>query len=197
MVLRKTSDSLYREAEDTWHRAQVALNKTTPKASPQLKSPKVDLYIALPIISRSLNTKGFYRDDYVQNFNESRLTALSNWDKLISCPIKDLSSSKNIARHHLVCFPSAIVEIKHHRVPRSEREYCVYQAANASSSALAMLNQLSRYSRGKLSLARIRPIVSFTFIGPSCRVWLTYIDSKVKGPKRKEICKYVSKIGNI
>lgn len=171
------SNILGREDEDLWNQGRKALQQTTPPSAPTLSAPKADLYIALPVVSESCTPCGFYRDDFIQNFHETRLAKL--YEKgLISCPIADLSRLKLLDERHLLCFPSAVVEVKHHKVTPSAREKCYCQAANASSSALSMLSTLSAYTHGSFSPQTVRPVVSFTFIGPEARVWITYISSR-------------------
>ena len=184
------SNSLGREDEDLWNQSQKALQRTTPQSAPALTAPKADLYIALPILPKSSKPRGFYNDDFIQNFHETRLARL--WENgLISCPIADLSASKRLNQKHLLCFPSAVIEVKHHEVKPKERETCYWQAANASSSALAMLSKLSAYSLRTLSPQIVRPVVSFTFIGPEAKVWVTYVSSRKQRGSRL-LCKYVS-----
>ena len=95
----------------------------------------------------------------------------------------------------LVCFPCAVVEIKHHAVKEPEVQKCFCQAANGSSTSLALLRSLSRYSVHKGNFRNFRPVVSFTFIGYNVRVWVTYIESEsyeqVQGHE-KETSVYVS-----
>lgn len=175
-----------REGQDLWNPARKALQRTTPRSAPILSAPKCNLYIALPIISKSSKPRGFYNDDLIQNFHQDRLAPLCD-QGLISCPIADLSGPQRLGQKHLLCFPSAIIELKHHKVKPSEREKCYCQAANASSSAVAMLRKLSAYSPRTLSLHVIRPVVSFTFIGPDVRVWITYISlRKERDPKKSQ-----------
>lgn len=184
------SDIFGREDEDLWSEGRKALQSTTPRSAPLLTAPKTDLYFALPILPKSSKPRGFYNDDCIQNFHETRLARLCE-KGLISCPIADISGGKRLDQRHLLCFPSAVIEVKHHNVKSNDRTKCYCQAANASSSALAMLSKLSAYPYGSLSPQIVRPVVSFTFIGPEAKVWITYISSrKTKG--RRLRCKYVS-----
>ena len=173
----KLSNIIGREDEDLWSQGRQALQRTTPRSAPLLSAPKADLYVALPILSKSSKPRGFYNDDCIQNFHETRLAQLCE-KGLISCPIADLSGLKRLDLKHLLCFPSSVIEVKHHKVKPSEEKKCYYQAANASSSALAMLSTLSAHAYESLSPQIVRPVVSFTFIGPEAKVWITYTNSR-------------------
>lgn len=186
------SDIFDREDNDLWNRAHVALRKTTPKSASDLSAPKVDLYVALPILSNSFEPRGFCKDDSIQNFNPTRLARLGE-KGLISCPIASLSSRKPPGQKHLVCFPSAVIEAKHHDVTEKEKDMCYWQAANASSSAVAMLSKLAAYPKESFSVQIVRPVVSFTFIGPKVKVWITYISSKeTQNEGEQPVSTYVS-----
>lgn len=191
MYIVKTSNIYGREDEDLWNQGRKALQRTTPRSAPILSAPKTDLYVALPILPKTSKPRGFYNDDFIQNFHETRLARLCE-KGLISCPIADLSGLKRLDHKQLLCFPSAVIEVKHHKVKPSEERMCYCQAANASSSALAMLSKLSAYPHGSPSPQMVRPVVSFTFIGPQAKVWVTYINSREKKDGRL-LCKYVSK----
>ena len=191
-ILSMSSNIVGREDEDVWNQGRKALQQTTPRSAPVLSAPKADLYLALPILPKSSEPRGFYNDDFIQNFHETRLARLCE-EGLISCPVADLSGSKRLDHKRLLCFPSAVIEVKHHEVKPSETQFCYCQAANASSSALAMLSMLSGYSPRSLSPQIVRPVVSFTFIGPEVKVWLTYVSSR-KPKKGRVRCEYVGEI---
>lgn len=154
----------------------------------------MDLYLALPIIRRVSNARGFHRDNYIQNFTEAALTSLEEDEngKLISNPITPMNISKDIRRKDLVCFPSAVIEVKHHKVKKREKEKCYWQAANAASAALSMLGRLAHLSASRESFEEIQPVVAFTFIGYKCKVWIAFISGK-KTLKHERLCfEYVS-----
>ena len=136
----------------------------------------------------SSEPRGFYKDDCIQNFHKTRLAQLHE-KGLISCPTADLSKQEN--HKNLLCFPSAVIELKHHDVKMKDTEYCYCQAANASSAAAAMLSQLSSYPRASISPLIVRPVVSFTFVGYRSKVWITYISSR-KRERQRVVCNYVS-----
>ena len=160
--------------------------------------PKPDLYVALPIVQRSSDPRGFHRDDSIQNFTYDSLAPLEEGKNgLISNPITPLDTVEEIDEKNLVCFPCAVVEIKHHRVSRGDIQHCYRQAANGASTALSMLHRLSYYllPRGPEHRrhGEIRPTVAFTFIGPGSRVWIVYISKTATQCREKRIlCEYVS-----
>lgn len=161
---------------------------------PRLSAPKPDLYIAFPILKQVPNRSAFYRDDTFQNFTVEILAKLEEEQSggLISNPIKSLDSLRKIKEKHLVCFPSTVIEIKHHDVPTSEINKCYCQAANASSTALSIISGLLRPENG-LDLRELRPVVAFTFIGFETRVWICYVSgvSLVDDKNWKTVQKYV------
>jgi hypothetical protein len=171
--------------------------------------------MALPIVARTSNPKGFHKDDYIQNFTVNVLTKLEEKEsgRLISNPLKKMDSNKAdlveepIEEKYLVCFPSTVVELKHHGVKGSKIRHCYYQAANAASTALSMISRASRYSIPTESFGEIRPVVAFTFIGSCSMVWIAFISGKTtesvevgthkkggKGKKKiqRNLCKYAS-----
>ena len=174
----------------------MALRKTTPNDATPLSAAKADLYIALPIIKRASNLRGFHRDDPIQNFSEDNLTKLEEIKNgnLISNPIIQLDRVEGIEPKYMVCFPSAVVEIKHHKVEKSKKTQCYCQAANASSTALSMLSRLYllqyRETNG-INLKELRPVVAFTFIGYKTKVWISFVsDCSITDDEIS--CKYVS-----
>jgi hypothetical protein len=98
---------------------------------------------------------------------------------LISNPITKLEKTQEISEKHFVCFPSAVIELKHHKATQAQRDKCYFQAANATPTALAMLDRLSLCSILKESFGEIRPVVAFTFISFESRFWMTFIRGRV------------------
>jgi hypothetical protein len=195
-----------REDEDLWNQGGIALEKTTPHDAQALKRPKPDLYIALPVIHRKTNPKGFHKDDYIQFFTENFLGKFEELG-MISNPITRMSASKDRSKH-FVCFPSTIIEIKPHGVQKEQVEYCYCQAANGAAAALSMLHQLSSIHSiiPEIDHRYIRPVVAFTFIGWKSRVWIAFIKKRdiqrTGGESGKQVrynpnCKYVSQISEL
>lgn len=136
--------------------------------------------------------RGFQQDNYIKNFTLQTLANLEESRGLDPCPIVSLAQ-RRLDEKHLVCFPCAVVEIKHHRVGRAQKEKCYCQGANAAATGLALLNKLSRYSIHPGDHENIRPVICFTFIGHKARVWMTYISSKyTELGDHRELCVYVS-----
>lgn len=74
----------------------------------------------------------------------------------------------------LVCYPFAVVELKHAYIGASQEEFCFCQAANAASTALSMLERLYMLGDQHSTNAHVPAVVALTCIGPQVRVWLTY-----------------------
>ncbi|CZR54222.1 uncharacterized protein PAC_04105 [Phialocephala subalpina] len=161
--------------------------------SAKMKTPgsgalKPDLYMALPI-TRNSKAVGFRKDDYIQNFTETYLANLEEHKNgnLISSPITRLD--KDLREKDRVCFPCAVVEIKHHKVSQGQRRKCYCQAANGAATALSMLGRLSYLSAPNNSYKEVQPVVSFTFIGYEARVWIACIVTKIK-EETQLLCEY-------
>jgi hypothetical protein len=58
-----------------------------------------------------------------------------------------------------------LIEIKHHEVPKAEREMSYCQDANGGSTALSLLSPLGHFSVPMESCIEIPPVVAFTFVG--------------------------------
>jgi hypothetical protein len=141
--------------------------------------PKPDLTYAFPIFQSSEIPVEHKLDPHVRNFTLSILTELRNrsTDNVISSPRTSLQRWKprkqeSLGAADLTCFPWAIVEVKTSPSKSDAEEFCYCQAANASAKALTM--------REKLAACFVHPsqealvIFSFTCIGPSVRLWVTY-----------------------
>lgn len=94
-----------------------------------------------------------------------------------------------ILYHKLQCYPWAIVELKKPNAsnPGIKKAYC--QMANACSSVLTILESLVNYKRKGLRQDMMRPIVSFTFIGPEAKVWLAFSKPNKDGKSRWGTCR--------
>jgi hypothetical protein len=123
--------------------------------------------------------------------------------RLISNPMKKVDKLKNPDEKYLVCFPSTVVELKHHQAKFDDEVKCYCQAANAASTALSMLSRAARFSIPNNSYGEIRPVIAFTFIGSCSKVWIAFVTGKYKecvklkkngkgGKIRRNICEYVS-----
>ncbi|KAF2682994.1 hypothetical protein K458DRAFT_306062, partial [Lentithecium fluviatile CBS 122367] len=70
-----------------------------------------------------------------------------------------------------LCFPWAVVEVKHAQGRMSDEEYCQFQLANATACAYDLQERLIRSVDDS---GDVDPIIGFTCIGPRVRLWLTY-----------------------
>lgn len=70
-----------------------------------------------------------------------------------------------------LCFPWAIVEVKHAESKMQAEEFCQCQLANATACAYDLQEKLIRSLKGN---DVVDPIIGFTCIGPRVRLWLTY-----------------------
>jgi hypothetical protein len=159
----KESDILWTEA----HRNARTFNARTC----QLTIPKPDIYLGFPIHQENSKKKGFARVSHVEDFSTRSLKILLENDVVCSPTsafrnwIYDGEKSP-LEKHHLICFPWAIVELKRQNVPEPQKEYGECQGANASSTALSMLEQLYKpYKSSNYSADQIPPVVVFTLVG--------------------------------
>lgn len=145
-----------------------------------LKDPKPDLTYAFPISSAPVT--GFAAQEILGTTFSLHVLQELRKDyhvKLISAPTTGLknrkvsSSRKCLNNSDLMCFPWAVVEIKHPRAEKSKIEECYCQAANGSAIALRMLGALFQKATGSVP-TDLAPIIAITCIGPELRVWLTY-----------------------
>ena len=160
-----------------------------------LSRPKPDFYLAIRIHNPEMKLKGFLRHNNIfHNFTIDGLIAHNRLTYSPSAGLKTILSRKAPQ----LCFPFVIAEFKGENFRESDTEYCYCQAANASSTALAMLCKLSKYVPG----ARywwgknngVLPVVSFTFIGAHAKLWLSYVSNYGCGddPDGRDIHQYVS-----
>jgi hypothetical protein len=142
--------------------------------------------MALPLFE-NFHHRGFDKEDQIQHFMADRLAYLEKKSNgcLISNPITPLTTATNIIKKkHLLCFPSAVIEIKH-------QTKCYCQAANGASTALSLLSRLSHFSIPIEDFREMRPVVAFTFIGYRSRVWIAYISNR-EWEDGNVRCEYVS-----
>ena len=114
-------------------------------------------------------------------FHNLSFEALCAHKGLTCSPAKGLAKCKPIGEDekHRVCFPFAMVELKHDIAKNTDKEFCYCQAANAASCALAMLCQLCQHTPNSMywhdEHNEVLPVVTFTFIGNEAKVWLAYV----------------------
>jgi hypothetical protein len=49
---------------------------------------------------------------------------VENWGNLISNPVTKLDKTGEISEKHVVCCPSAVTELKHHKATKEQKEKC-------------------------------------------------------------------------
>jgi hypothetical protein len=163
------------------------------KAYPLPTIPKPDFYFGFPIYDMKLyRHHGFVKVDSFQNFTASTLFHLKG-KGLCSAPTSGfatcLKDNKNVPQHNLLCFPWAVVELKKfeegNKVNPTTLAYC--QAANAGSTALCMLENLTEFSEPKPDNQHIPPVVTFTCVGGESKVWLVYSHPTSNSKKRDHV----------
>jgi hypothetical protein len=141
--------------------------------------PKPDLTYGFPIISSPEGLpEGFVKDEYIQSFSLDVLGKLrsNGVHSATTTGLRRWAETKNgvkLKAPDLLCYPWAIVEMKHSQVSSAEVEKCYCQAANASAAALSLQEQLLALAFGTIPRT-LSPIIAFTCIGPRIKVWLTY-----------------------
>lgn len=163
-----------------WNESKVARGSDNPENS--LTTPKPDMFLGHPILKPNEDAKGLEKSAPVYNFSLSKLYPLLKAG-LYSSPTTGLSkyginrprtraASQEMSNDHLVCFPFAVIELKHQSVGGSREQQCFCQAANAASVALNMLENLYSLADQRQNSHHVPPIVAFTCIGPKIRLWI-------------------------
>lgn len=120
-------------------------------------------------------SKGFWRDESATNFHTTVLAQLLNSYHRTSLPkLKHFGN----ADKDLLCFPWAIVEVKPSTETRAEFCYC--QAANASSYALQLFEDLVHQATGHRDY-NMPLVVALTFVGPEYKVWIAFTSPSETG----------------
>jgi hypothetical protein len=170
------SSSRYnRHADVSWSEFERREGKGTKTKA--RTGPKPDLTYAFPIFQST--PAEYSRDPYVKNFTLSTLNELRNrpTDNVISSPRTSLQQwkpekRKELGAADLMCFPWAIVEVKTSPCKTAFKQFCYCQAANASAEALTMREKRAAQAEQPSRDALL--IFSFTCVGPSVRLWVTY-----------------------
>ena len=150
-----------------------------------LSAPKPDIFFGYPIARPSKwRARGFERSPLVYNFTMAKLHSLlshgvycSPTTGLAAYPIGrpfTTENSQSVSNDHLVCFPFAVVELKHQMVGQTREQQCYCQAANAASAALKLFEKLYSLADDQESNYHVPPVVAFTCIGPKVRLWIAY-----------------------
>ncbi|KAG9189076.1 hypothetical protein G6011_05944 [Alternaria panax] len=142
--------------------------------------PKPDIAYLFPIIDTASNIPIEYRfDSKVENFTLPVLSELRKRGGVIPSPKTGLLSCdstrpESLGASDLACFPWSIVEVKPSTENDRTAEFCYCQAANGSAKALIMRERLADMIPEPNNKALV--IFSFTCVGPSVRLWLTFRD---------------------
>ena len=82
----------------------------------------------------------------------------------------------SMPRDHRLCFPWAVVELKKSESKNDNGStLSVYShAANAASTALCMLKNLSKFAKANNGNIHIPPVMAITCVGGKTNVWLMY-----------------------
>ncbi|KAI7226979.1 hypothetical protein KC330_g8602 [Hortaea werneckii] len=161
------------------------LSGNTSPTHRESTGPKPDMTYAFPVFESLCD--GFSQHECGASFSLTTLHQLRKDPsiQLVSTPTTGLSraiqTSEGLIRKapyglsdsDLMCFPWAVVEVKHARVDQSKISNCYLQAANSSAVALRMLGELFKKATGSVP-EDMPPIIAFTCIGPAVQVWLTY-----------------------
>lgn len=166
-----------------WNEAKVARGSSNPEKT--LTAPKPDIFLGHEIVRPGRKAaSGFGPSALRYNFSMGKLHALLKAG-LYSSPTTGLSkygmdrpftrqASKCISNDHLVCFPFAVIELKHQSVGQSTEHECYCQAANAASVALNMLENLYSLADQQQNSHHVPPVIAFTCIGAKIRLWIAY-----------------------
>lgn len=166
----------------------------------RISEPKPDITYGFPIIKPSDEAyQTLQGDPNVDNFSLPTLGNLRSGadTKLVSTPGKALlrwatKKQKSLKAMHLMCFPWAIVEVKHgtpNSCKKNERESkdhdtrtesCYCQAANASAAALILQEDLAKKAKTEFEPEDAQVVFAYTCVGSTAKLWITYR----KGPVR-------------
>ncbi|CZR66095.1 uncharacterized protein PAC_15996 [Phialocephala subalpina] len=174
------------DGEELWDEAH-STRRLNVLRTPLPTIPKPDIYCGFPVYdSQRYNTYGFWKDDFIQNFTVKTLsdlrekgmcsTTTSAVAKRLAERMKPGKAGELIPPHHLLCFPFAVIELKRRKQGNNNELVTeVYrQAANASSTALCMMENLAKFAEITKNSQHIPPIVAVTCTGGDTKVWLAY-----------------------
>lgn len=155
-----------------------AINRDLEPDKKHPTRPKPDITFGFSMIEPgSSMPKGFWTDQIATNFHTTVLAKLLNTYHRTSLPrLKAEGNPEN----DLLCFPWAVVEIK--RGYDSSAEFCYCQAANASSFALQLFDDLVFQATGQRDHT-VPLVIAFTIVGPEYSVWIAYSSPAVSTKK--------------
>jgi hypothetical protein len=193
-----------RERDHVWHFGRETLHEHCRESPLELTAPKPDLYFSFHAIGWGANELGpMGKDDYVQNFTQTKLVRLYerygelseegemlNWQfGFIPSPLAPFYTSEGIKDQQ--CFPWLICEWKHHGKQGTldgKKTYC--QAANAAAVCLTLFANAAATEYSGPKKHDIRPVVCMTFVGEYSRVWIAYVASVNKETARYTYVRY-------
>ena len=146
-----------------------------------LSIPKPDIFFGFPILRPSRScARGLERSAPVYNFSMAKLHSLlshgvycSPTTGLAAYPVDrpfTAEKSQSIHSDHLVCFPFAVIELKHQMGGQTREQQCYCQAVNAASTALKLLEKLYSLADEQWSNTHVPPVVACTCIRPKVRL---------------------------
>jgi hypothetical protein len=166
-----------------WHASKAT--RASNGSDNTRSAPKPDIFFGFPIRRPSKwYARGLDRSALVYNFSMAKLHSLLSHGVYCS-PTTGIAAypadrpftaekTHSISNDHLVCFPFAVVELKHEMVGQTREQQCYCQAANAASTALKLFEKLYSLADQQWSNNHVPPVVAFTCIGPKIRLWIAY-----------------------
>ncbi|UPX11504.1 uncharacterized protein EKO05_0002109 [Ascochyta rabiei] len=174
--------------------------------------PKPDLTYGFKIIETATELYSDYKHDrHVESFSLPWLSELRSRKKgsVISSPTTKLhqaakSKRVTLSAKDLMCFPWAIVEVKHgierpntsdghmrqNKTKESKHEkrkqFCYCQAANASAAGLVLREELAIVAEDKSESHDALVMFSFTCVGPTVKLWITYREKPSEHTSKRE-----------
>ncbi|KAF2676867.1 hypothetical protein K458DRAFT_424366 [Lentithecium fluviatile CBS 122367] len=179
------------ERDHVWHFGRGVLQEYGQESQRELTAPKPDLCFSFHAIGWGANELGpMGKDDYVQNFTQTKLVRLYEEYRKISkekemqawqfgfmpSPVTAFYKSQGVKNQQ--CFPWLICEWKHQgKRGTLDEKRTYFQAANAAAVCLTLLANAAATERWSLEKGDLRPVICMTFVGESIRVWIAYVAS--------------------
>lgn len=180
-----------REEDLLWANSKISFQRCE-NFTPGIRKrtgPKPDLTYGFKAGENGSKLREFEKMPYFQNFSFEVLgkllardppiqstvtTGLSRWGSMGSGTRPLYHGSKHSRRlmtPDYLCFPWAVVEVKHAQAQMPDEEFCQCQLANSTACAYEMQENLVASVSDSLP---VDPIIGFTCIGPRVKLWLTY-----------------------
>ncbi|KAK9416275.1 hypothetical protein SUNI508_01692 [Seiridium unicorne] len=151
-----------------------------------LTMPKVDraFYFTVHDSKSTRGSAAYYQwrnspqEKFIENFSYETLRHLSPHG-LQSSPLDSNKLNSTLTNggdsfrpSSLCCFPWLIIE--HKKDDQRKADFCSWQAANASSAAVMLLQSAAHYAEEQDNCQHVPPVISITTVGEIVRVWITY-----------------------